>query len=401
MGGSMARISYQFDEHSCALAALRTLSVILTKKRGWKNLTFDTHPPYSLETLEKEMSEYGFDLRFYQSEKQSFDYPSKDKKPFLALLSEKDKTHMVVVKKITEEKVIYLDPSSGKEVAKKEHFIALWTGLWGEMTERAETPPPKADRIVPIWEEIIVDGLLFVTEICLGLGLAFLDKTPLWLTLCCMGLALLFEEGRRLFILMAIRSFDKKYLNDVYDDEPKRMRTNYERFCGLKKNLFADASAVVSQVMTSLLIAAIVGMNSPSFFLSLGVVLALLCGEKLIFNRYFSSKRIRMQKEEKILFESYEESEKRQLLFSLSKDADRYGKMMLLERSILTITVGIFSLLPSIMANDSSLNYYLFHLFALLFIQKGGSDVFDYAFGKREREINALYFKEYISKKRR
>ena len=197
-----------------------------------------------------------------------------------------------------------------------------------------------------------------------------------------------------------MKLFDKKYLNSLYSSDSKRLKANYERYNALKKNLFADTASLMSQIGSSILIAVIVGVNNPPFFLSLGGVLALLCGEKLIFHRYFSVKSDRLIKEEKVLFESKDEPEKRQLLFSLSSDADKYGKMMLLEKAIITVFIMIFSLLPSLMANDSSLNFYLFHLFALLLIERGGSETFSYIFSHKEREINALYFKEYIAKPR-
>ncbi len=363
-------------------------------------MTFNSHPPYSLKTLEDEMEDYGFELTFYEAEKEEFSYPSNQKGPFLALLNENEQAHMTVVTRIDDDQVTYLDPAVGKVIIKKEKFLSVWTGIYGVLVQTVIMKPPKPKRIVPIWREIVSDGLLFLSEVSLGLALAFLDRTPLWLTLTCMALALILEEGRRLFILSSIKAFDKKYLSSVYDENPKRIKTNYERYNLLKKNLFGDVASVISQIGACILIAVIVGMNSPSFFLSLGGVLALLCGEKFIFHRYFYTKRVRMQKEEKLLYGSSEEAEKRQLLFSLSQDADKYGKMMLIEKAILAITVAAFSILPSIMANDSSLNYYLFHLFALLFIQKGGSDVFEYAFNRKEREKNLLYFREYLSKTR-
>ncbi len=396
----MSKISYQFDEHSCALSSLRTLAYLKTKKRGWKNIAFSAHPPYSLKTLEEEMSSFGFDLRFFESEKEKFSYPFEKEGPFLALLNEEEGIHMVVVTEIEKETVTYLDPAKGETHLKKESFLSLWSGLWGIMEQYHVSKPPKAKRIVPLWKEILSDAFLFVSEICLAFGLALLDKAPLWLSLTCLGLYLLLEEGRRIFILCSIRSFDKRYLLSVYDKDPNRLKINYERFNAFKKNLFADTASVVSKIGTIVLLSVIVGLNTPSFFISLGGVLALLCGEKLLFHRYFSLKGKRMRKEEGMLFQSEKEEEAKQLLFSLSKDADKYGKTMLLERGILTFVTAAFSLFPSLMSNEASLNFYLFHLFALLLIEKGGAEIFDYVFSKKEREMNELYFREYIFKPR-
>ncbi len=396
----MSKISYQFDEHSCALSSLRTLAYLKTKKRGWKNIAFSAHPPYSLKTLEEEMSSFGFDLRFFESEKEKFSYPFEKEGPFLALLNEEEGIHMVVVTEIEKETVTYLDPAKGETHLKKESFLSLWSGLWGIMEQYHVSKPPKAKRIVPLWKEILSDAFLFVSEICLAFGLALLDKAPLWLSLTCLGLYLLLEEGRRIFILCSIRSFDKRHLLSVYDKDPNRLKINYERFNAFKKNLFADTASAVSKIGTIVLLSVIVGLNTPSFFISLGGVLALLCGEKLLFHRYFSLKGKRMRKEEGMLFQSEKEEEAKQLLFSLSKDADKYGKTMLLERGILTFVTAAFSLFPSLMSNEASLNFYLFHLFALLLIEKGGAEVFDYVFSKKEREMNELYFREYIFKPR-
>lgn len=396
----MSKISYQFDEHSCALSSLRTLCYLKTKKRGWKNLSFSTSPPYSLKDLEEGMSSFGFDLRFYKSEKEQFSYPFDKEGPFLALLDEKEGTHMVVVTDINKDEVTYLDPISGQINVKREKFLSLWNGCWGTLEQYHVVKPPKKQRIIPFWQNALSDSLLFLSEIALGFAFAFLDRAPLYLTLICSFLYILLEEGRRLLILFLMKLFDKKHLNAVYNSDSKRLKSNYERYNALKKNLFADTASLMSQIGSSILIAIIVGANNPPFFLSLGGVLALLCGEKLLFHRYFSLKSERMLKEERTLFESDEESVKRQLLFSLSSDADKYGKMMLLEKAIITIFVMIFSLLPSLLANDSSLNFYLFHLFALLLIERGASDTFSYIFSYKEREVNALYFKEYIAKHR-
>lgn len=394
----MNNISIQFDEHSCALSSLRTLAYLITKKRGWKNIAFSSHPPYSLKVLEQEMGEYGFSLEFYHSEKEKFSYPFDKEEPFLVLLKEGDGTHMAVVTSIDKDNVTYIDPASDKKKVTREYFLSLWTGIWGVMEQEFEISPPKRKRIVPLWREIVSNSLLFFAEVTLGLGFAFLDKTPLWLTILCLSLSILLEEIRRLFIINSIRWFDKKYLNEIYDDNPDKMKRNYERFNALKKNIFSDVSSVVTKIGSAIFIAVIIGMNTPSFFLSIGGVLVLLLGEKYIFNRYFHAKRDRMQKEEGLLYRGGEESEKIQLLFSLSKEADHYGKMMFLEKAIIAVTIGAFSLLPSIMSNDSSLNFYLFHLFTLMLVEKYADDVFEYALDRREREINILYFHEYFAK---
>ncbi len=172
----MSKISYQFDEHSCALSSLRTLCYLKTKKRGWKNLSFSTSPPYSLKDLEERMSSFGFDLRFYKSEKEQFSYPFDKEGPFLALLDEKEGTHMVVVTDINKDEVAYLDPISGQTNVKREKFLSLWNGCWGTLEQYHVVKPPKKQRIIPIWQNVLSDSLLFLSEIALGFAFAFLDR---------------------------------------------------------------------------------------------------------------------------------------------------------------------------------------------------------------------------------
>ena len=394
----MNQMIYQFDEESCALASLRMLASLLTKNKGWKSLSFPTHPPYSLDVLEKEMREYGFDLRFYQSEKEEFSYPFGNPEPFLVMLGTEKGTHMVVVSKIEEDFVTILDPAEGKKKMKTAPFLSLWTGCWGVMEEERPVSPPKQKRILPVYQQILTNALLFLAELALGFALAFLDKAPIWFSGSFMVASLLLEESRRILLLHFMRLFDRKWISSIYDEDIHRMKENYRRYNALKKSLFADAASLISMIGATILIAVIVSINTPSFCLSLGATLSFLCGEKLISYRFIEKKKQRLAKEEELLFLGGEEPQKRALLHSLSIGSDRFGRTLFWENAIEIAFAAVFSFLPSILDGDFSLNFYLFHAFALFACMRSASSVFEYAFSSRERIGNLLYFQEYFAK---
>lgn len=388
---------YQFDEHSCGLAALR-MALCHAASPAWRFVTLYEHPPYSLKQLEQAARAYGFSLEFYQSPAQIFDYPAGKRKPFLVLMDESGADHLCLVKRIGKRRVIFLDPHRGRRTMDKDDFKKSWKGIWASCVQTRKDPPPKARTFFPLGSRILSYLLLFIEELLIGFGFYFLNAAPSFVPPILILLSFVIEVERRFLLLRFMRRFDRRWQGRIYDPNPDRLRKNYECFNLFKKNIFASFSSVIVSLSSAILLTVLLGINAPAFFLSAGAVAIMDLVIALIVSFPRRKKLADLSERERKLYGDGTEKEKREEIESLSRESDRYGKILLIEQAVRLAGVILFAFLPLIFIEEPSANYYLFHLFGLYVVAEGFRQTSEYVVDRPNQARNKGYFREYMAK---
>jgi predicted double-glycine peptidase len=393
----------QFDEESCGLSSVRTLLYSLTGEKKFATLSLPSHPPYSLEDLSEAVEKYGYSLDFFKSEPAELDYPDEKKKPFIALLGEKKKTHAVVVFHLSRKTVRYYDPSCGTKRDKRSDFIAKWTGIWGsahKKDDEAIKELPKARPLVSFWTHLFVVGLLLIEQGCLLCSFLFLSKDGNFLyPVLFFTLVALLEVARYFYLLTKSQDFDKRYLGCCYDLDSSRFKRNYECFLSYKKNSLSGFSLVFQSFLSILLLYFLTGVNLPSFFISGGLVMAYEVGDSLISYYHLEKEKGTLERLETSLWKEESKKEKLSSLSRLSLSSHKLGEKIIYERIIALVFVCCASLLPLFMEKKVSLNFFLFIFMVNVALAELTKKVLSFFLSVEERKATEGYFREYLLKK--
>jgi predicted double-glycine peptidase len=393
----------QFDEESCGLSSVRTLLYSLTGEKKFATLSLSSHPPYSLSDLSEAVEKYGYSLDFFKSEPQELDYPSNDKKPFIALLGDKKKTHAVVVFHLSKRKVRYYDPAVGMKKEKRSDFILQWTGIWGsaqKKDEEAIKEVPVTRPLVSLFTHLFVLTLLIIEQGCLLCGFFFISKEGNFLyPVLFFCLVALLEIARYFYLLTKSREFDKRYLDLCYSPDSERFKRNYQCFLSYKQNSLSGFSLVIQSLLSCLLLYFLLGVNLPSFFLSGGLVMAYIVGDSLISYYHLEREKGTLERLEVSLWEEGGKKEKLSSLSRLSLSSHHLGETTVYRRIISLVLVAFLSLLPLFLEKKVSLNLFLFIFMANIALGELTKKVLSFFYSHRERKATEGYFREYLLKK--
>lgn len=394
---------YQGDEEGCGLACLRMLLVYESKDKNYRYLTLDGHPPYSLEALRSTAGKEGLDILFKRAENKNSLMLNK-KWPLLLLLGEGKNPHMIFVEKRWRSSLLVYDPAAGREWRKAEEIIEKWDGVFGEVgsyvKERCSYHAPRSPLpfsfIGACFTELLADASLYFAFFFLrDDGNAFY---PIVL-FACYGFL---EIAKRLFSVNAMRSFDKTWLDRIFDPEKARLRKNYEHYYRYKSLLFASILEFVSGLSMTAGLCCLIGFNNAWFFVSvLGIVFYLSAESSLYFSS-LQAKKKKIEEREKVLFLSDEVQEKKtEEIHAINEAAYGLGNRLSYEEIIYFILCLVLSMIPSLGKGIWSLNFYLFHLFALFAVGDALKKVISFFEKNAERKAEFDYFLEFFAKNRK
>jgi hypothetical protein len=400
----MNTLIYQIDDESCSLAALKMILIATSHKKAFAYLDISLHhPPYSLLEMSNQAKEYGFALTFLKADGSDISYPNGLKKPFLVLLKGSKSTHLVMIKHLSKKRVYYLDPAEGKVHLRKEEFLKRWVGVYGVCQRLDEVPLklPPIPKLYPSSWASITTLCLIIFSLCLAGGFYYLNQDGNFIIpIVCFTLAAVVEISREALNSYFSRKFDQKWLTETYDPSNERFKNNYLHYCEFKKMSLQKGSNAISFLLFIMALEILIGLNCPYFFLASGILLvSLFFYEKYHFHQ-LKKKGRELEEDESILWKDGTRSKKINMLGQLSVEASSFSKSLVYSRIVLAFIVVALSFIPLISAPSVTLNYYLFHLFALLSVGEAFLHVLQYAFEDPIRSASKGYFLEYFAKKR-
>lgn len=393
----MGHFVYQINEDACALACFQMILMNETGDKTYRFSRLNSHPPHSLEDLENGAKRYGYLLSFYRAEGKEISYPWNKKQGFLATIQRNDTNHMVYVKKITKNNVIYYDPAEGKKKKKRKEFELIWSGIFGALNENGQKILPKKVKLLSVFEQFVLFLFPFVSDLALLIGFYFFyDDGNFLLPVICFSIFGIFAILSHLFSLNVNSHCDKTFLKRLpYENREMLMRTYKEYHCYKRYRVIRFPRTFIS-LLACLSYVALISINNPFFLLPVSVVLS----SYLIFMR-FASSHIENDKEKLVIFEKALQSsrEKKEMLETINRIGIfsrsfglkiEYGRIVI---SVLALASNLFSLLGS---KEISLNYYLFHLFSLIAVFFLFKETVDLSFSKKEYSVAKGVFIEYF-----
>lgn len=396
----MGTFIYQGEEEGCGLASLRMLLCILAKKKNYRYLTLKGHPPYSLEELRKAAGKEGADLVFKRAEVKE-DLLFCRRFPLLLLLGKVEDPHMVLIKKAWGGRFLVYDPALGPSWKKKSDILSKWSGLFGEVRsyepQRCSYHPVNS----PIFASLaLVSFFAVLSEASLYAGFYLLkevENSP-WPLLFFL-LAGFLEVVKRLVGTAGMKRFDRRYLLRIYDPDEKTLRENYEHYYRYKKGLFGGWLDFITAFFFAVALSALVAFNNPFFLVSLAGLAAFLAFQGLFFERRIHEEDGSLSAAEKSLFASHEEKAKKlETIRSLNAKAYDLASFASFYRLYFLVVALGLSFIPLFSQAEFSLNYFLFHFFALLAIGEAVQRVYAFFVEAPLRSHEYDYFLEYFLK---
>jgi hypothetical protein len=398
----MGTLIYQEDENGCGLASLRMLLCALTGRHGYKYLTLEGHPPYSLEDLRLASSKEGAALVF-KKVADPLSLKTNKKWPLLLLLKGGTNGHLVLAIRRFGKKILIHDPAEGKRWIKIPALLERWTGVFGEgsIIEKQRCPYKKS-HLIHVSALIIPSVLALVACVCLFVGFYFVNEEGNYLfPIIFFGAYGLAEIAERFLAVRAMKSFDERWLPSIYDSDPERLRKNFERYYSYKRNAFPLWLDFFEGAATAIGLLILVGMNEPSFFAAAGGMALYLAAASATLSMSLAKRKLSLEEAEQALFkDGYQKEAKLRSLKSINAEAYKIGDLCIYEQVIFFAVTLALALFPVLASEEISLNYYLLHFFALLAVGEGLKKVLGFFEGKPQREIDEAYFREYLAKNR-
>ncbi|MCR4562440.1 MAG: hypothetical protein K5694_04495 [Bacilli bacterium] len=392
----------QGEEKGCGYSCLRMLLIHYSKNSRYRYIRLEGHPPYSLSVLKKEASREGMDLVF-QKVSNKDDILLNKTWPILAVLERRDGTHMVYLERRFLNYLIVKDPATGTRMVKISSFIAEWSGVFGFVDSYRKqyfhVKKPKI-HVSPLYYLSLIMEVVGV--VVLYSGFYFVNASGNFLAAVIMflgyGLISIFKQT---LLVSSMKSFDKRYLSRAYDSDNKQFRRNYAHFYSYKKCFFSSNISFVSNFIMSFALSYLMCANNPIFLFSVLSMVVYAFVDGILISGYFEKRKKDVEGKEKFLFESRERKEEKIMEMNvLSKKAYEIGNFLSYNEIFYMAVSLSLSLIPTIVAKDFSLNYYLFHFFALLSIGQGLKKVARYFHEQSDKSREEEYFREYFLKKK-
>ncbi|MDY2728383.1 MAG: cysteine peptidase family C39 domain-containing protein [Candidatus Onthovivens sp.] len=239
----------QIGENDCGFTCLKMLLAMVNKKTDYLYFpTPDIKSKSSLKELILFAKKENLILEASRIECKEDFYKFKSKKPFLAPLKNDDSLHMVLIKKVTKNKVLLYDPALGVYYENKQKFLSKRNG---EMIEIVSYSPGsfKKTNINVIPKTMMFVTLFFqmASFISLMVATLFIDKNfsffiPLGLFLA----YIIFEFLYQKFLIMSLKSFDEKILVNDFVPRRDQIRKYYQPMNKFKYTIISTPLQIVN-----------------------------------------------------------------------------------------------------------------------------------------------------------
>ena len=392
---------YQGDEEGCGLATLKMLLLDLTKKKGYRYLTSEKETDISLEDLRQIAFKEGVDIKWKRaSSKEELLLASSF--PLLILLEGSNKGHLVYLKKATKKKFLVYDPAIGKKWVKKEDFIKDFSCVYGEpVLFSVESCPYTKPKIFSKKGFFLSSFMSLLGIASLYFGLYLLGNEDSYIVVAILlSLYGLLSVGSRLINGFFSRRFDKRWLKYVPSNSKKKLAKNYERYYAFKSSTFPAVMTIVEGISVVFGLSFLFGLNDPYFYVSaIGLSLYLALESGIFRKKVVKKKESLVLAEENLLQGKDNIREQLKKMSSISNKAFQIGEGITYVQIIyMAVAIGL-AFIPSMMSENFTLNYFLFHFFGLLGLGQGIRSLLNFFENRSERERAYVYFLDNFVKK--
>lgn len=356
----------QLTIDDCGFASLKNLLANLFHDSTYLYLNQDEkHGPYSYKELIEISQNEGVILKGYRFNNVDELKPFIDKKPMIVTLKEGTSLHAIVIVKIKKNKVIYLNPSTGKTVKQKDEFMSLWdkTGLVVE--HYSEKKRNDVYKITSIKATITTIAFQLLSSFLMMIGILFLNEN-FWfgLSIMALGLAVVFDLIFRSCSFNALKLIDQRCISrsNIIDDEFDLFVKRLENY---KKSFVTVISSIVSSTVMAVFVIFILILNN---YLNIFLVFATFLIAILNIS-YFSKKEDKTKNEMKELESKIKScdsnKEKISILNTLHDMSYKFGYRKYFLKAFESFILVILIILVMLMDGVINIQYVIFYFFII------------------------------------
>ena len=284
------------------------------------------HAP-SLAELIRYGGTLGLTLRAYEATSPE-ELLRADKTPLLLVLNEEGHSHMVVLEKITHGHFIVLDPDKGRIKTRKQKLVKRFSGAFLQVEGYAAKGEQPKHPTMLIGSNSPLSLLPMVFMASSAACFLWAPSAQGWVVLTMVLLSVASSLFLRLFLLGAMRRFDKRYLTRIDVDDPKRRWERLYRYHAYKRAAFLTPSQALGRLCLLGAALVFVGLNDlyMALFLGVGVLLFGLLNI-LTLPKIKKAERLAGEQESRYLSQDIPKEERVPLLQALTSNSYRYGAL--------------------------------------------------------------------------
>lgn len=388
----------QIGEKDCAITSLKILLANIYKR---KDFLFypqaNINEALSLKDVIRIAKNEGVVLSAYRLKNKNEIKELKHKKS-LIVIKRRNILHLIYLKNIKRRGVVILDPKIGKVFMKFQDFFEIWNG---EVLETVKVNGSnfniKKKRIIPLYKEILMIAFQIFTYSLFLCGLYFINNTvdfliPLVLFISFIFSLLLFNY----LLINFMKKIDNDLFKGIYRSEGN-LKEKYLKITKLKTLIFTSPLELISSILLVTFSLIILGINSYLSLIIAFFVLFIQFLLKVISSSYLDYRKNYIENCENHLFLSENEENALSNFKVLNDEVYKFITLNNLKKFLLILIIIVGCLFLCSFEKEISLNYLLFHVFAIYYISSNFDKILD--FNKNYEELNylkSIYF--YYSK---
>lgn len=354
---------FQGNEHDCGFTSLKMLMAHLTKNKSYLYVKkIRRKEAFTVDDICKEAGMHGLKLASYGCDE---DYYDKIKTPSLTLIRD---NHVVMVKKVTPKKIVYLDPEFGLVKAKKDEFIAIWCKIVIEVeaTDCMGGVSKIKRSILPTKLKILESAAALISAVIL-IGTFYLlnNEQNAVFSLLFLLLFLVTQIIENIIINKEINFFDNQYIDPYFSRRCNQTKLSYLEFIGFKQNYFTNSRSLLSSVLVAFMITFLLCLNDFRNVFVLIVLVLLKVLELLLCSKSFEDKRYMIARYEEKCFETKEQCP--EYAYKANVLANQTVTSNKLKQLIYIAIAFAFALAMMFITGESGCNYVIFH-FGLYYV---------------------------------
>ena len=379
----------QIGEKDCAITSLKILLANIYKR---KDFLFypqaNINEALSLKDVIRIAKNEGVVLSAYRLKNKNEIKELKHKKS-LIVIKRRNILHLIYLKNIKRRGVVILDPKIGKVFMNFQDFFEIWNG---EVLETVKVNGSnfniKKKRIIPLYKEILMIAFQIFTYSLFLCGLYFINNTvdfliPLVLFISFIFSLLLFNY----LLINFMKKIDNDLFKGIYRSEGN-LKEKYLKITKLKTLIFTSPLELISSILLVTFSLIILGINSYLSLIIAFFVLFIQFLLKVISSSYLDYRKNYIENCENNLFLSENEENALSNFKVLNDEVYKFITLNNLKKFLLILIIIVGCLFLCSFEKEISLNYLLFHVFAIYYISSNFDKILD--FNKNYEELNYL-----------
>lgn len=384
----------QIGTKDCAIACLKMLLAISYCS---KKFLYYPQPSkdqaLSLNDVIKFAEKEGVELKGYKYHKKESLF-IKSNEPKLAVIANNNILHMVLLKKIRQNKVLIYDPKNGVYWLSKKEFIELRNGEMLEVESvKGSNYEGKYRSPIKLKYRIASSFLQICSMTFILLAMFFVNNQfPFYVPVLFFTCFAITELVYKKILIVTMKRFDASVIDKMFYGDTKSFKDKYIEMTKFKTLVIGTPIQIINSVIVLIAGSIILSFNGYLNIVNLlGVISARLLFD-IIELKIFTSKSKSVLISENELLENSDESNFASRLLKVQDKAYRQVTFMNFKKYVVFFVTGIICLLYAGFIGQISLNFIMFHSIIYFYLSENASKLLEiYIKNSDYRQSKCLY----------